>query len=46
MSQATPPLKADELCQLPPEKLVEIILAQQSVINQLQQEVERLKVTS
>ncbi|ELR96439.1 hypothetical protein GLO73106DRAFT_00002330 [Gloeocapsa sp. PCC 73106] len=45
MSQANPPKNPDELRQLPTEKLVEIILTQQKIIEELQQEIERLKIS-
>jgi transposase len=45
MSQEHSFPKAEELSQLPKEKLVEIIIAQQAQINQLTQEIERLKAS-
>jgi len=45
MSQQKLSQQAEELYQLPKEKLVEIIMAQQSQINQLQQEIDRLKTS-
>ena len=43
MSKANPAISHREASQLPPEKLVGIIIAQQNQINQLHQEIERLK---
>jgi transposase len=45
MTQANPPKTSDELCQLSPEKLVEIIVAQYKRIEELEQEIERLKTS-
>jgi len=45
MSQILPLFQAEDLRQLPPEKLVEIILAQQAQLVQLTQEIEKLKVS-
>jgi transposase len=45
MSQQNLPKEAEKLYQLPKEKLVEIIMAQQSQINQLQEEIDRLKTS-
>jgi transposase len=45
MSQISPLFQAEDLYQLPTEKLVEIIWAQQSQILQLTQEIEKLKVS-
>jgi restriction endonuclease Mrr len=44
MSQILPDFRAEELCQSPNRELVGIILAQQSLIRQLQQKIERLEV--
>lgn len=43
MSEANPAQNSRDLNQLPPEKLVEIIVAQQTQIEQLHQEIEKLK---
>lgn len=45
MSQQNLPKEAEKLYQLPKEKLVEIIIAQQSQINQLQEEIDRVKTS-
>jgi len=45
MSQIFPDFQAEELCQLPNRELGEIILAQQSLIQQLQQRIERLELS-
>jgi transposase len=45
MSQTPPIFQAEDLRQLPPDKLVEIILAQQAQLLQLTTEIEKLKVS-
>ena len=45
MSQTPPIFQAEDLRQLPPEKLVEIVLAQQTQLLQLTTEIEKLKVS-
>lgn len=45
MSEANPYLKADEVHQLSKEELVEIILAQQSLIEQLDKRIEKLELS-
>ena len=45
MSEANPHLKADELHRLTKEELVKIILAQQSLIEQLQKRIEKLELS-
>ena len=45
MSQISPPFQAEDLRQLSKEKLVEIILAQQAQLEQLSQEIDKLKAS-